>query len=182
MMIKVIDNIFDEQFLDYLNYTFNFLHYEFYHDYDNIFTEHHGEVPLLLSNSSPEQFDSPPYEFMFKTFLDAGNIINKNISIRDRYVHLAPYGSTGPLHYDTANLDDLSFIFYPSPWDPKHEGSTLFKSEDGEKQIVEYKQNRLVIFPGNMWHQGLYHSNPKHRFTVVYFTYTKEIYGNVKIV
>ena len=77
---------------------------------------------------------------------------------------------------------DLSFIFYPSPWDPKHEGSTLFKSEDGEKQIVEYKQNRLVIFPGNMWHQGLYHSNPKHRFTVVYFTYTKEIYGNVKIV
>jgi hypothetical protein len=182
-MIKVIDNIFDEQFLDYINYTLKYLHYKFYFDRANIFTEHYTETPQMLSNSGPEQFDSPPYEFMFEIFLDAGNIINKNISVRKRHVHLSPYGSTGPLHYDTADPNELSFMFYPSNWDPKYEGGTLIRPDDGKEQIIEYKQNRLVIFPGNWWHQCLYHSNPSHRFTVVYFTYNKEEFnGNVKIV
>jgi hypothetical protein len=173
-MIKVIDNIFDKQFLDYINHSLNFLHYTFYFDHANIFTENYTETPQMVSDSGPEQVDSPPYEFMFKTFLDAGNIINKNISVRKRHVHLSPYGSTGPLHYDTHIPDDLSFIFYPSYWDPKYEGSTLIKSEEGEEQIIEYKQNRLVIFPGILWHQSLYHSNPGHRFTISYFTYNNE--------
>jgi hypothetical protein len=184
-MIKVIDNIFDEQFLNYINHSLKFQYYNvlaFGHTNTST-TEHYTDIPQMISDSGPEQFDSPPYEFMFNTFLDAGNIINKNIFIRQRHVHLSPYGSTGPLHYDTDISDDLSFMFYPTNWDPKYEGGTLIKSDDGKEQIIEYKQNRLVIFPGNWWHQCLYHSNPSHRFTVVYFTYNKEEFnGNVKIV
>ena len=113
-MIKIIDDIFEEQFLDYLNHTFKYLHYKFHIDHANNFTEHHEEIPIMLSNSGPEQFDSPPYEYMFKMFLDADTSINRNIIINDRYVHLSPYGAKGPLHYDTHIPKDLSFIFYHS--------------------------------------------------------------------
>ena len=169
-MIKIIDDIFEEQFLDYLNHTFKYLHYKFHIDHANNFTEHHEEIPIMLSNSGPEQFDSPPYEYMFKMFLDADTSINRNIIINDRYVHLSPYGAKGTLLYDTHIPKDLSFIFYPSKWNPKYEGSTLIKTDKGDEQIIEYKQNRLVIFPGNFWHQTLRHTNPNHRFTVVFLT------------
>ena len=170
-MIKIIDDIFEEQFLDYLNHTFKYLHYKFYLDHNNVFEEHHNETPLMLSNSGPEQFDSPPYEYMFKTFLEADKSIDKNITVNDRYIHLSPYGATGPLHHDTHIQNDLSFLFYPSIWDPKYEGSTLIRPDEGDDQIIEYKQNRLVIFDGSFWHQAMHHTNPNHRFTVVFLTH-----------
>ncbi len=72
-------------------------------------------------------------------------------------------GDAPEFHQDSTEIfegkQDRTFIFYPNiEWEEEWGGHTLFKitGEDGKEEIkkIYTKPGRLVIFDGNIWHNG----------------------------
>ena len=59
-------------------------------------------------------------------------------------------GQCGTPHTDDG---DLTFLYYPNPeWDTTWQGHLIFLENGETSQIISYKPNRAILFPGNVWH------------------------------
>jgi hypothetical protein len=70
------------------------------------------------------------------------------------YSNAHTYGQDGQIHRDDGNI---TAIYYPLPWDVRHEGGTSFYDEEITECISysSYKQNRLVIFDAKIPHRAM---------------------------
>ena len=70
------------------------------------------------------------------------------------YSNAHTYGQDGQIHRDDGNI---TAIYYPLPWDARHEGGTSFYDEEITECIAysSYKQNRLVIFDAEIPHRAM---------------------------
>tara|TARA_B100002019_G_C21214408_1_gene571186 strand:+ start:110 stop:643 length:534 start_codon:yes stop_codon:yes gene_type:complete len=70
--------------------------------------------------------------------------------IKRIYANGQTSGQCGNPHYDDG---DLTFLYYPNlEWDIKWQGHLIFLENMEPSQVISYKPNRAVIFPGDMWH------------------------------
>ena len=72
-------------------------------------------------------------------------------------------------HYDNAGTDNLLTLTYflNDKWDRNWGGETLFCNAKGETEIaVEYKPNRLLIFPSKLLHKPSLHSHHGLRYSL----------------
>jgi hypothetical protein len=78
------------------------------------------------------------------------------------YSNLHPSGEnhSGDWHEDG---NQITALYYPMKWDNKYGGGTEFK--DGT--VVDYVENRLVLFDANKTHRAMPHTNKNlFRYTV----------------
>ena len=80
----------------------------------------------------------------------------------DMYANGQSRGQDGSIHQDQKMLNDaLSLVYFSTPeWSPHYEGNLFFYNQDELTQeyniidMVEYKSNRAVLFPGHVWHKA----------------------------
>ena len=138
--IKIFDDFFDKD-----------LHHEIH---DRIYTGSwnvSGNIPM-----KPEIFwhndrlDEDPYfaEYLF-------DIIQKKLGQEYTIERVYANGQTamqcGTPHFDDG---DMTFLYYANKeWAPSWQGHLIFMENEMEtSQMVSYKPNRAVLFPGNILH------------------------------
>ena len=138
--IKIFDNFFDED-----------LHHEIH---DRIYAGSWG-----VSGNTPEKpeifwhnddLDDDPYfaEYLF-------DIIQKKLGQEYTIERVYANGQTamqcGTPHFDDG---DMTFLYYANKeWEPFWQGHLIFMENEMEtSQMVSYKPNRAVLFPGNILH------------------------------
>ena len=80
---------------------------------------------------------------------------HKNIRI---YANGQTAGQTGLPHEDDV---DTTILYFPTTWKHVFGGHLYFLEDDNIKSVVEYKQNRLVVFPSNTTH---YAGSPERQY------------------
>ena len=171
MDINIYDNILDQQFLAYINYSLRTMRWIPQCSIPNQVT------PWFFSTETiNDNIQRPEYEFLFRIIISIiGNepeIEGKHIHLERGYVNLYPFGIGGDYHTDSksdpkAESLQKTILFYPSDWKEEYGGATEFQ-ESGEK--VEYKKNRLLMFDGSKLHRSAVHHNPKSRYTIAFKT------------
>ena len=172
MDINIYDNILDQQFLDYINYTFRGMRWIPQSTLPNQVT------PWFFSNETiSDNIEREDYIFLFNIIVSIirkePEVKGKNINLERGYVNLYPFGIGGDYHTDSAEAPKAgvlqkTILFYPSDWKEEYGGATEFQ-ESGEK--VEYKKNRLLMFDGSKPHRSAVHHNPKSRYTIAFKTH-----------
>ena len=102
-------------------------------------------------------------EFKYEA-LEVWPILPKDINWThyDMYANGQSRGQDGSIHQDQKMLNDaLSLVYFSTPeWSPHYEGNLFFYNQDELTQeyniidMVEYKSNRAVLFPGHVWHKA----------------------------
>tara|TARA_R100000306_G_C4362213_1_gene135840 strand:+ start:494 stop:1027 length:534 start_codon:yes stop_codon:yes gene_type:complete len=163
-MIKIFDNVLEEQYLGLLNFGLNFFSWQ---------------IHWSGNTSEPPFFNTPvqnqmEYTYLFDIFKKKIGL-NLAIGFSDLpvpYINLYPYGSAGGWHIDDGKEEEkpskvnLTILFFPQQWKKKYKGELLFKT--GRK--IEYKKNRLIAFSANLAHRSETHFNPYNRYTIAYKT------------
>ena len=172
MDINIYDNILDQQFLDYINYTFRGMRWIPQSTLPNQVT------PWFFSNETiGDNIERDDYIFLFNIIISIiakePEIKGKRIHLERGYVNLYPFGIGGEYHTDSAEdpkagVLQKTILFYPSDWKEEYGGATEFQ-ESGEK--VEYKKNRLLMFDGSKPHRSAVHHNPESRYTIAFKTH-----------
>jgi len=151
--MKIIDDFLEEDYrltiLQRINHTKFKLH-----------SSNGGRFNFLHAFSS-----HPDFNLLRKKILNLP--ILKNVNLRRWYINLNPYGEfhSGDWHRDTNDGSNITAIYYPQEWQKEYGGGIEF--EDGE--IIEYKQNRLVVFDGEKGHMATPHFNEYNfRFSLAF--------------
>ena len=155
-MIQIYDDILTEDFLDYVNLSIT----------KDLEYRPHGSInknTFLFSDVTSMFF----YQYLFDKFIKKIDFYkNKNTFCVRSYVNLYPYNVGGDWHKDDGvDGSNYTLMFYPQKWKKSYKGNTLFKDKIDK---IEYKQNRLVFFKGNIEHKAEEHLNEEFRFTLVY--------------
>lgn len=139
-MIKIFDNFYSEQENDKINVKLSEPKWSFtgggendnYHSYfwhmDNLEKDNYF---LILYSNIVKQLEL------------------KNSSIVRIYANGQTAGQTGLPHQDDG---DTTILYFPTAWKHVFGGHLYFLENDNIKSVVEYKQNRLVVFPANTTH------------------------------
>ena len=138
--VKIVDNFFDNSIREKI---FNLIvrrpKWKFgAGDFDNMFWS--------MDKLEQEEYFS---EYLYGLICSKLNKTFKNV-LRI-YANGQTAGQHGSLHTDDG---DVTILYFPNPhWNQEQQGH-LFFSEDGESitQVVEYKPNRLVMFPASLSH------------------------------
>ena len=77
------------------------------------------------------------------------NLELKNPSLIRIYANGQTAGQTGLPHEDDG---DTTILYFPKPWMHIWGGHLYFLENNNITSVVEYKQNRLVVFPANTTH------------------------------
>jgi len=157
-MIIVINDVLENQYLDYINYCLPKLQYE----------QHYSNAGSGISFFASFNDDVFGYGFLLDILINQFRykeiIPNKKIQLDRCYTNLYPYKNSGDWHSDDDHPNAKTILFYPQAWEPDWEGGTSFSSNP----TIEYKQNAAVLFNGNIPHKADYHTNPNHRYTIAY--------------
>ena len=153
----ILDDFLDEDYLDHIRSIIPSLKYQL-----------HGSDPetgvqMLVSEGDP----APHTDCLMGLSNKILNLTNiKNASIIRAYVNLNPQGEyhSGNWHVDTGDGSNLTAIFYPMEWNTNWRGGTKF--EDGD--YVDYEENRLVLFDGNINHRSTPHTHEGFRYSIVF--------------
>lgn len=103
----------------------------------------------IIGNLTPSQ--KTLWDLVDRIIFDVTSVRHK----LDRfYSNAHTYGQDGQIHTDDGHITAL---FYPMPWNIKHEGGTAFYNEDITDSIAyaSYKENRLVIFDAKIPHRAM---------------------------
>ena len=82
----------------------------------------------------------------------------KNTSIARIYANGQTAGQSGVPHKDDG---DLTILYFPTPWKHHYGGHLNFIENNNLKSVIEYKTNRLVVFPAKTIH---YASPPERQY------------------
>ena len=166
--IKIYDNIFDIQMLNYLdNYIQELPYYPHSSstpDKNNFFgTENlnggHNIInfisEIITEYNGKQLFQEPP-------------------SVTRAYANAHNYGkhNGGRWHTDEGDNGNgwcsVTMLLYLQEWNEKWLGGTMFK--DGEEvYTISYVRNRMVVFPANIPHKAEHHLNKDFmRFTLAF--------------
>jgi len=125
------------------------------------------------TDSTPSNFmashlgeDSNP---VYQKILDSvysKNILQAGFSVIRAYVNANPSGhcNGGSYHEDDGSI---TILYYPCVWHPSYKGGTEFAGG----KVIEYVENRAVLFDANTPHRAAPHFNPNgFRFSVAFKT------------
>jgi len=155
-MIQLYDDVLDSDLLEYLNRNIK----------KELSYKPHGSVNKETFLWSDNIIDISFYQYLFDKFLHKINFFKNNQAHCIRaYVNLYPYAVGGDWHKDGSDNSKYTLMYYPQRWQKKFKGDTLFKNNINK---VEYKENRLVFFKGDIEHKADKHYNEEFRFTLVY--------------
>jgi len=150
--MKIIDNFLDQEYLKQIQ-------------------EHIIFTPFMLHGSDEGNlnfFAGSPNDSVYEKLYDkVCNLQEIKYNIIRWYVNCNPSGKkhAGDLHIDTGDGSNLTALFYPMPWNSRmYGGGTEFKNPN---EIVEYKENRLIIFDGSRPHRAVEHTS-NMRFTIAF--------------
>tara|TARA_B100001057_G_scaffold218524_1_gene218671 strand:+ start:123 stop:623 length:501 start_codon:yes stop_codon:yes gene_type:complete len=82
----------------------------------------------------------------------------KNTSIVRIYANGQTAGQSGVPHQDDG---DLTILYFPTPWNHYYGGHLNFIENNNLKSVIEYKTNRMVVFPAKTIH---YASPPERQY------------------
>ena len=157
-MLEVYDDVFEEQFLNYINYNIR--------DYSISW-----QIAMSTGTDPEYSFflyyvdDKPEYKFILNEIIKKSKFLkHKKVKVKRQYINLYPYGIGGKWHTDSEDPRNITLLFFPCEWKPEYKGATLFKN--GNR--LEYKKNRFIIFQAELQHKAEIHSNPMNRYTVAY--------------
>ncbi len=168
--IKVYDNVFDIQMLNYLdNYIQelpyyphssgppNSLHNTFFGT-KNIYGEH--DIINFVSNIITEY--------------NGKSLFMYDPHVTRVYANAHNYGkhNGGRWHTDEGDNGNgwcsVTMLLYLQEWNEKWQGGTMFKNGD-EIHTISYVRNRMVVFPANIPHKAEHHLNKDElRFTLAF--------------
>ena len=157
-MVKILDNFLDNDYLKQLQLIIPNLGYKPHT------SEPTNNLNAKFMNSVGDGYwpNTDSFNYMVEKISNLPYI--KNVEFLRMYVNLHPSGENhgGDFHEDDGMITAL---FYPMVWDKTYGGGTEFKSGD----IVDYVENRLVLFNSFDTHRGMEHSNAKmFRYTVAF--------------
>ncbi|MHA7238258.1 prolyl 4-hydroxylase BcaB, partial [Burkholderia pseudomallei] len=96
-------------------------------------------------------------------------------ALQSCYANGLPYGADGALHADSLAMGACTAVYYPHErWDPDWGGETVLFNKDRTDILcaVYPKPNRLLIFPGFVYHvaRGVSRACPTMRITLMFKT------------
>jgi len=140
-MIKVVDNLLEQDLSNFLkNYFLKIPHYFGHSSLGN------GHSPFYQSNLN---MDDPLINFLC---LKVQKQINYKIGFMRVYINVHYSNMPGEFHEDDG---DTTFVLMTS--DTLKKGSGQFQIKENNKKLksIDFVQNRLIIFPAKWSHRGL---------------------------
>ena len=152
-MIKVIDNFLMPESYNHFLWDVNDKCQWGFQKADTQKTER-NDKPFVIGNPVVTK----NYMDYVNLFVEAAEkSFGKRLRIERQYFNAYPYGSIfSDWHKDDGDLTILYYLF-----DLKHGGETQIKYQNEIKNI-EYKSNRLVIFPAHLEHRVNAHNSNEH--------------------
>ena len=155
MKIKIIDNLLD-------NFLIKYLHNKFLHNTPHIYRGR------SISNNpnfyiSHLNLSDSIIEYIFLKLTN--KILKIKCNILRIYLNIQHKEMNGDFHKDDGDITLLLMIT-----DNPKEGGGEFEyiDENNQLQKIDYKQNRLIIFDGNIEHRGLAYKGNEPRITLAY--------------
>jgi len=159
--IKIIDNWLDPDLTKYLGETF-------LNQYPHYFVEQSKEkAPRMYSHD----FNPTDHMMQYMT-IKIKKLFEYDINFNRIYFNVQHPGMSGAFHVDSKGMGDAghSVMLMMTPED---EAGEFFYRPDPEDDLciekIEFKQNRLIIFPADMEHYGSCFKT-KPRITLVFKT------------
>ena len=152
-MIKVVDNFFNDDELNYvLNYCFNASYV--YGEYDRLGLPPTGMIHQVSENA----------EF-YNLFYNRTKRLISDLKLERIYINCFAPSENPFFHIDCSDEKAITFLYYSvDQWSPDDGGETQFYIDDEIFGVIP-KPNRLVYFNSNLLHRATSFRN-KHRFTV----------------
>jgi hypothetical protein len=123
----------------------------------------HGSRPgqHRFFNSDIRQGDIEEVDLLVERIVKLSCI--KNIKILRVYTNLS---STGAEHSGELHTDDgsITAMFYPGNWHSTWGGGTRFQGTENTDFIVNYIENRLLLFSADTLHMAESHNNTEYKF------------------
>ncbi len=96
-------------------------------------------------------------------------------ALQSCYANGLPYGTDGSVHTDSLAIGACTAVYYPHQhWDPDWGGETILFNKDRSDILaaVYPKPNRLLVFPGFLYHvaRGVSRACPTMRITLMFKT------------
>lgn len=166
--IKIYDNVFDTQMLNYADNYIQELAYK-----------PHASAELDVCNffASDGLWGEHTIIHFLKDIITEYNgqpIFQETPDVTRVYANVHNYGkhNGGRWHTDEGDNGNgwcnVTMLLYLQEWDSKWLGGTMFK-DGNEVDTIPYVRNRMVVFPANIPHKAQYHLNKSNmRYTLAY--------------
>jgi SM-20-related protein len=155
--VKVIDNFFPEELFKKFQEKI-FTTPMLYGWKSNGKTDEHGHLNTKIINGGSSNLANMESEIqdedVRKMWEFVKEYFKEDFALLRCYINGHTYGIGGYFHTDSKRNDELTTVLYLNKdWNPDWAGETVFLDDQNEivKSVLP-KENRLVIFPGNMQH------------------------------
>ena len=167
-MVKVYDNVFDIQMLNYIDNYIRELPY-----YPHTSTTMDESNFFGTKNLYDEHY---LFSYLSSIITECGGekLFKEKPKVTRVYANCHNYGKHNGGRWHTDEGDggngwcNATMLLYTQEWDTSLLGGTLFKINDRIEK-VEYVRNRMVVFSANIPHKAEYHLNKKTmRYSIAY--------------
>lgn len=150
--MRVIDNFIDDQYLIDQFFEKYIIFGKIQFAFINKGEAHEKHAHSFTSALNEEDFLVPLVYDLYKKC--KGLLPSPKVHINRWHANIYPSGYDGTIHTD-ANYSTPTYLYCLSPWQSDWGGEFIIYDENKEaKEVVSFKQNRLIIFDGKYPHKA----------------------------